>query len=97
MRPLTVLLGIIMGSLIAIVFGLTMVLVVFLILGTDHGPLRAERPSLLLSLAVFGPLTAVAAGAFLADLKRKSWRWLAIAALGVCLAVTVAIYWPRGI
>src|SRR5688572_8361346 len=94
MRPLTVLLGIVMGSTVAIAFGLAMVLIIFLILGGEHAQLRAERGPLLTSLGLFVPLAGAAVASFWGDLKRTPWRWGAIGALGAGILAVAWVYWP---
>jgi hypothetical protein len=95
MRPLTVLIGIIMGSAASITFGLVSVLIVFGILAGRHPDLARELPQLVASLLAFGVLTAASAGSFLGEAKERSWRrWAHIGTLG-CLALVILLYWPR--
>jgi hypothetical protein len=60
MRPLTVLIGILMGSAASITFGLGTVLIVLMVLAGRHPDMLEEfkLPQLLLSLLAFGGLTA---------------------------------------
>ena len=95
MRPLTVLIGIVMGSAASITFGLFTVLIVFAILAGKHPDLSREMPQLLMSLAAFGLLTAASAGSFVGQANRRSWRAWAHAGTLVSLAAIVLIYWPR--
>ncbi len=95
MRPFTVLIGIVMGSAASITFGLGAVLIVFCILAGKHPDLSRELPQLTLNLAVFGALTAASAGSFVGQARKRSWRGGAHAATVLCLAVVVALYWPR--
>jgi hypothetical protein len=95
MRPFTVLIGIIMGSAASITFGLSAVLIVFCILAGAHPELSRELPQLLISLSAFGVLTAASAGSFVGQAKERYWRGWAHAATVACLAVVVALYWPR--
>ncbi|HEY7379404.1 MAG TPA: hypothetical protein VH542_12020 [Steroidobacteraceae bacterium] len=95
MRPLTVLIGIILGSSVAIALGLTMVLIVFLILAGDEPQLRTEFRPLLQSAAVFAGLAAVAAASFAASLRQLHWRRWAIGALWTSLILVTWLYWPR--
>jgi hypothetical protein len=95
MRPLTVLIGIILGSTVAIALGLTMVLIVFLILGNQEPQLRAEFRPLLQSAAVFTGLALVAAASFAGSLRRLHWRRWAIGALWAALIFVTWLYWPR--
>jgi hypothetical protein len=95
MRPLTVLIGIVMGSAASITFGLVAVLVVFAILAGRHPDLAREMPQLLLSLTAFGVLTAASAGSFVGQAKERTWRrWAHLGTL-VSLGVVILLYWPR--
>ena len=95
MRPLTVLIGIILGSTVAIALGLTMVLIVFLILGNQEPQLRAEFRPLLQSAAVFTGLALIAAASFTGSLRQLQWRRWAIGALWAGLIMVTWFYWPR--
>jgi hypothetical protein len=94
MRPLTVLIGIIMGSAASITFGLAAVLIVFCILGGEHPELARELPRLLGSLCAFAFLTAASAGSFVGQAKGLAWRPWAHVATVLSLAIVVLIYWP---
>jgi len=95
MRPLTVLIGIVMGSAASITFGLFTVLIVFSILAGHHPDLSSEMPRLVLSLLAFAVLTAASAGSFVGQAKGRSWRaWAHLGTL-TSLAAVVMIYWPR--
>jgi hypothetical protein len=95
MRPLAVLIGIVMGSAVAIAVGLGMVLIIFLILSGEHAELEAEYPALLRAVGLFALLATVAATSFVGELRARRWRPLAHAALVASLALIVWMYWPR--
>jgi len=95
MRPLTVLIGIILGSSVAIALGLTMVLIVFLILAGDEPQLRSEFRPLLQSAAIFTGLAAVAGASFTGSLRQLQWRRWAIGALWTSMILVTWLYWPR--
>jgi hypothetical protein len=95
MRPLTVLIGIIMGSAASITFGLVAVLIVFCILLGPHPDLSRELPRLAVSLAAFGVLTAASAWSFVGQANGRSWRGWAHAGTFLCLAAVIVLYWPR--
>jgi len=95
MRPLTVLLGIVMGSTAAIALGLAMVLIIFLILSDEHAELRAEYGPLLRSTVLFTLLAGAAIASFVGELRSRPWRRVAQAALVLGLAAAVWVYWPR--
>lgn len=96
MRPLAVLIGILMGSAGAIALGLTMVWVVYLILGPEFSQLDAERTPLLHAIGLFTPLTALAALSFAGQLRRARWRRWPLTAMALWLALVVWAYWPQG-
>jgi hypothetical protein len=95
MRPLTVLIGIVLGSSASITFGLGAVLIVFLVLAGEHPDLAREMPQLAGSLIAFAVLTAASAGSFLGQIKARAWRGWAHLATAACLGTLVMLYWPR--
>ncbi len=95
MRPLTVLIGIVMGSAASMTFGLAAVLVIFCLLRGKHPDLSLEMPQLLASLAAFALLTAASAGSFIGQIRGRPWRWWAHAATTACLLGLIWLYWPR--
>ncbi len=95
MRPLAVLIGIVMGSAVAIALGLGMVLIVFLILADEHAELGAEFAPLLRAAALFTLLAAAAAASFVGELRVRRWRRFALAAMVGSLALVTWVYWPR--
>jgi hypothetical protein len=95
MRPLTVLIGILMGSTVAIALGLGMVLIIFLILSDEHAQLRAEYGPLLRATALFSLLAGAATASFVGELRNRPWRRVAQAALVLGLAAAVWVYLPR--
>jgi len=95
LRPLTVLLGIIMGSAVALAAGLAMTAIVFLFLGDYASRLESERLPLLKGLLWSWSLAAVAAAAFVGELRNRRWKLWPALALAAMLATLGAIYWPR--
>lgn len=95
MRPLTVLLGIIMGSSVAIALGLGMVLIVFLILVGERPQLRAEFRPLMLGIVLFTVLSVLSVASFVGSVRQRSWRRMAMAGLWSVLLLIGWIYWPR--
>jgi hypothetical protein len=95
MRPLTVLIGIVLGSAASITFGLGAVLIVFCVLAGEHPDLSHEMPQLVRSFLAFGVLTAASAGSFLGQIKTRAWRGWAHLATAACLGALVLLYWPR--
>jgi hypothetical protein len=95
MRPLTVLNAIILGSAAAITFGLTAVLVIYLILRGRHPELANEFGPLLRSSGQFALLTIVSAVSFVAMMKTLRWRWIAQTAMWFTVLAIGILYWPR--
>jgi len=95
MTPLTVFLGIIMGSAVTISIGLAMVLVVFLTMGHDYPTLAREYGSLLINFLLFLALAFISSYAFVGELRLRPWRRWALFATFVTVAGLVLHYWPR--
>lgn len=95
MRPLTVVNAIILGSAAAITFGLSAVLVIYLILRGRHPQLASEFGPLLRSSAQFAVLTMVSGASFIAMVKNLRWRWAAQASMWLAVLAIGALYWPR--
>ncbi|MFT3905314.1 MAG: hypothetical protein QM718_03300 [Steroidobacteraceae bacterium] len=95
MRPLSVLLGIVMGSAIAVAVSLSMTGIVFLLLPEYADRLASEVPSLVKGIVGAWVLTALAATAFRAELREWPWRRYPQFGLLLSLAALAAWYWPR--
>ena len=93
-KPFAVILGILLGSLAAIAFGLGVVAFIFWLLQDDYARFAGEMPVLLRSTGVFLALAAVAGGAFAGVLKVRPWRYPLLGLLWVGLLVTGWYYWP---
>jgi hypothetical protein len=94
MRPLTALLGVVMGSAVALLAGLFMTLLVYLLLPEFHDRLSGEYRPLLLSIAWAALLTAVSATAFYSELRSSSWRLPARLGLLCVMGAVGWHYWP---
>jgi hypothetical protein len=95
MRPLTILLGILMGSAAATTFGLLGTWIVILFLPRrDVDLFAAEHTTLLGTVAIFTALAAASAFSFYGDLRTRPWRLGAHAISAVVLAATIWVYWP---
>jgi hypothetical protein len=94
MRPLAVLLGIVMGSAVALCGGLVLVYLVFLLLPEFRDELSAEFVPLLQAIAWAGLLAATSVAGFIGEIRLRAWR------RGAQLATVVALlgigwrYWP---
>jgi hypothetical protein len=94
MRPLTVINALVLGSAAAITFGLTGVLVIYIILKDRHPQLAQEFGPLLLSSGQFAVLTIVSAVSFRATFKNLRWRWIAQGAMWCTVIAIGMLYWP---
>ncbi len=95
MRPLTALLGILMGSTVALAVGLLMTWITTLFLPSDAVRFAPEQWPLLQAVLVFTLFAAAAAASFYGDLRSRRWRFQAYAATIVMFGATVWLYWPR--
>jgi hypothetical protein len=94
MRPMAVLIGIIMGSAIAMTVSLTMSAIVFLLLPEYSARLAPERLPLLKGLAWSYALAAVGGLSFVGELRHWRWRYGAQILLAAMLIALGIIYWP---
>jgi hypothetical protein len=95
-RPLAVLLGIIMGSALALAVAMSMTAIVFVILHADYaGRLAAEQGPLVRGLLWSWAFSATGAAAFYGELRERRWRRVPQLILLVACAVLAWRYWPR--
>jgi hypothetical protein len=94
MRPMAVLVGIIMGSSIALTVSLTMSAIVFLLLPEYSARLASERLPLLKGLLWAWSLTAVSTSSFIGELRDRRWRYGTQLLLAAMLVALGWIYWP---
>lgn len=94
MRPLSVVTLIILGSSFAITFSLAAVVLVVLLLGTDHPRLANEFEPLLKSLVLFLGMTAVAASSFYSLIRNHAARFWLQGAMWLALFGIGYYYWP---
>lgn len=95
MRPLTVINAIIFGSAAAITFGLTGVVIIYLVLKGRYPELASEFGPLLKSSAQFAVLAGVSGASLFAMLKGLHWRWIAHMAMWFTAIAIGFLYWPR--
>jgi hypothetical protein len=93
-RPLAVLIGIIMGSAVALTASLSMSAIVFLLLPEYHERLAPERWPLEKGLLWAWGLTAVGVASFLGEIGQRRWRFMPQVALAAMLTALLVIYWP---
>lgn len=94
MRPLSVVTLIVLGSSFAITFSLAAVVLVVLLLGSDHPRLASEFDPLLKSLALFLGMTAIAAASFYSLAKELAARYWLQGAMWLSLIGVGYYYWP---
>lgn len=94
MQPLAALIGIIMGSSVALLAGLIMTLLVFLLLPEFHERLSGEFRPLGKAIAWAVLLSATSASAFWSQVKARPWRPYAVAAMLVAMLMVGMYYWP---
>ena len=95
MRPFTVVLGILVGSLFSISFSLSVVLLIFWIL-RDYDPrFTAEMPELVRAVLIFAVLTSTAAASFVGTVRQRKWRHVGLVMLWAGLLLTGFYYWPE--
>lgn len=97
MRPLTVLNAIVLGSSVAITFGLCSTLIIFLVLSGETPRFREELPLLARYAAIFVGLTALAAVSFIGQVRNRPWRrWAQVAMWGTLGGLALLYAWTRG-
>lgn len=94
MQPFVVILGVLLGTLVSLAFGLGVVLFVFWFLQSESTRFAAEMPYLLKSTAIFLALSAVCATAFVGTLRRRRWRYPVLTLLWTGLLWAGWYYWP---
>ena len=94
MRPLSVVTLIVLGSSFAITFSLAAVVLVVLVLGTDHPRLASEFDPLVKSLGLFLGMTVVAAASFYSLVREFAARFWLQAAMWLSLFGIGYYYWP---
>jgi len=95
MKPLALILGIVMGSSLALAVALGMTGIVFLLLPEYSSRLAAEQLPLLKGIAWTWSLTALSAASFIGELKGRRWRYPCQLLLLLLLSVLLWRYWPR--
>ena len=94
MRPLTILIGIVMGSTVSLAVGLLGTWIVILFLPQDAERFAPEHAALLRAVAIFTALAAASAFSFYGDLRARAWRLTAHIVSLLLLATTIWLYWP---
>ena len=95
MSPLAVLTAIILGSAVAIGFGLYTVWFMAFWLKDQSRQLAAELDRLPIYCALFTALSAIGAAALIGLYKKRQWRWWAQAAMWSVVLILFAVSWRR--
>jgi hypothetical protein len=93
-QPLAALIGFVMGSSVALLAGLIMTLLVFLLLPDLHDRLSVEFRPLLVAIAWAVLLSATSVAAFLGQIRKLPWRTGAALATAAAVLVVGWYYWP---
>ena len=95
MQPLTIILGIVFGSVVSVAVSLAIVLLVFGLRSAEDSRYVLEIPELWRAVLMFS-LTAVVAGlSFFGSLHAAPWRRWPMAALCLGLTGIGFYYWPN--
>lgn len=94
MQPLTVVLGIVLGSVFSIAFGLAIVWLIFGLRQGEDSRFALELPEIARATVLFTVVTVLSAFAFLGSLKKAPWRMWPMLALFLGLAGIGFYYWP---
>jgi hypothetical protein len=95
MRPVTVLLGIVMGTVGAVASGLLFVCLIFWILKAEYPRLSAEIPALAVATSMFTCLSLLASLSFYGSLKSRPWRHITMFFLWAGIAIVGWYFWPE--
>src|SRR5438067_12953521 len=95
MRPLTALLGILMGSAVALATGLLMTWIVILFLPAEQARFAPEHAALMRAIAVFTLFSAASAGSFYGELRERPWRAGGRGGARPMPGVGVRLHWPK--
>ena len=94
MQPLSVILGIVLGSAFSIAFGLAIVWIIFGLRQGEDSRFALELPEIARATVLFTVVTVFSAFAFVGSLKKAPWRVWPMLALVLGLAGIGFYYWP---
>src|SRR6186713_558204 len=94
MRPLTVLIGIVMGSAVSLAVGLLLTWIVLLFLPEYREELAQEQGPLAQAIVIFALISAVAAASFYGEIRERQWRLATHLAMVMALSLAIWTYWP---
>ena len=94
MQPLTVVLGIVLGSVFSVAFGLGIVWLIFGLRQGEDSRYAMELPELARATVLFSLVTVVSALSFVGSLRSSAWRRWPILGLLIGLVGIGFYYWP---
>jgi Ca2+/Na+ antiporter len=94
MQPLTVVLGIVLGSVFSVAFGLGIVWLIFGLRQGEDSRYAMELPELARATVLFSLVTVVSALSFVGSLRSSAWRRWPILGLMIGLVGIGFYYWP---
>ncbi len=94
MRPFGILLGIFLGSCLAIFAGLAIVCLTFWVIMDEYPRLQAELPLLMAATGMFGVCTVLGGAGMWGHLRQTAWRWAPLCLFWLSLAGVAAYFWP---
>jgi hypothetical protein len=94
MQPLTVILGIVLGSVFSVAFGLGIVWLIFDLRQVEDSRFALELPELARATVLFSLVTVVSALSFVGSLRAAAWQWWPTLGLVLGLAGIGFYYWP---
>jgi Ca2+/Na+ antiporter len=94
MQPLTVVLGIVLGSVFSIAFGLSIVWLIFGLRQGEDSRFALELPELARATVLFSLVTILSAFSFVGSLRASPWRRWPMLGRVLGLAGIGFYYWP---
>ena len=94
MRPFGILLGIFLGSCLAIFAGLAIVCLTFWVIMDEYPRLEAELPLLMAATGMFGVCAVLGGLGMWGHLRQTVWRWAPLCLFWLSLAGVGAYFWP---
>jgi hypothetical protein len=94
MQPLTVILGIVLGSVFSVAFGLGIVWLIFDLRQGEDVRFASELPELARATVLFSMVTVVSALSFVGFLRAATWKWWPTWGVMLGLAGIGFYYWP---
>ncbi len=94
MQPLTVVLGVVLGSVFSLAFSLGIVWMIFGLRQGEDSRYALELPELARATVLFSLVTVVSALSFVGSLRSSAWRRWPLLGLMIGLVGIGFYYWP---